>query len=69
MSENLRCPKLWGLGGGGGVFFLQILAVRMSLCAFLVKNDSTNPADGQVSCAEDSRMSFSSYFLVRGRDL
>ena len=35
MSEHLRCPKLWGLGGGGGVFVLQILAVRMSLCAFL----------------------------------
>ena len=32
----------------------------------MLKNDSTNPADGQVSCAEGSRTSFSSYFLVRG---
>ena len=43
-----QSPKLEGLGGGGGgVIFFQILAVRMSLCAFLdAKNDSTNPTDG-----------------------
>ena len=49
-GRNVRASKpqtrgSWGRGGG--VIFFQILAVRMSLCAFLdAKNDSTNPTDG-----------------------
>ena len=37
-GRNVRAPKPQTRGSwrGGGVFFFQILAVRMSLCTFLV---------------------------------
>ena len=36
-GRNVRAskPQTRGSFGGGGVIFFQILAVRMSLCAFL----------------------------------